>query len=153
MLHIEVDIIFNKADGRDMHPAGSDTFSLTITMSANVGPSLTGVVNTPSPMVAHIPVAEGSAVRLTVPSNTETMQLTSFPAHAFPSSQRGDLPIESGTPDRPVADRSLNESETSRATLSRAEEAINTMNTIKTWSSAVNVIKRVMDTVSPIAAV
>jgi hypothetical protein len=152
MLHIEVDIIFNKADGRDMHPAGSDTFSLTITMSANVGPSLTEVVNTPSPMAAYIPVAEGSTVRLTVPSNTETVQLMSFPAHVFPSSQ-SDLPIESGTSVRPVEDRPLNETETSRATLSRAGEAMNTMNTIKTWSSAVNVIKRVMDTVSPIAAV
>jgi hypothetical protein len=149
MLHIEVDITFNKVDGRDMHPAGSDTFSLTITMSRNVGPSLTGVANTPSPIAAHIPAAEESAVRLTVPSNTETMRLT---APVFPSSQTGDLPIESGTPGRPV-DRQLKETETPRATLSRAEEAMNNINTIKTWRSAVNVIKRVMDTVSPIVAV
>jgi hypothetical protein len=36
------------------------------------------------------------------------------------------------------------------AALGRAEDAINTM---ETWSSAVDVIKRVMDAVSPIAAV
>jgi hypothetical protein len=66
MLHIKVDIVFSSADGRDIHSAELDTFSLTITMSTNGGPSLTGVVNTPSPTAAHIPVAEGSAVRLTV---------------------------------------------------------------------------------------
>jgi hypothetical protein len=150
MLYIEVDIDFTSADGPDIHSTESNTFSLTITISADTGPSLTGVVNTPSPTVAHIPVAEGSAVRFTVLANAEAMQLTSFTAPVFPLSQRGDLPIESGTPVRPVT---LNETETSRATLSRAEEAMNTMNTIKTWESAVNVIKWVMDTVSPIAAV
>jgi hypothetical protein len=76
-----------------------------------------------------------------------------YRAPVFPSSQRGDLPIESNTPVRSGADRPLNETETSRATLCRAEEAINTINTTETWKSAVNVIKWVMDTVSPIAAV
>jgi hypothetical protein len=37
--------------------------------------------------------------------------------------------------------------------LHRAEEAINTINTINTWKSAVNIIKRVMDTVSSVAGV
>jgi hypothetical protein len=37
--------------------------------------------------------------------------------------------------------------------LDRAEEAITAINTINTWKSAVNIIKRVMDTVSPIAGV
>jgi hypothetical protein len=37
--------------------------------------------------------------------------------------------------------------------LHHAEEAINAINTINTWKSAVNIIKRVMDTVSPIAGV
>jgi hypothetical protein len=37
--------------------------------------------------------------------------------------------------------------------LHRAEEAINAINTINTWISAVNIIKRVMDAVSPIAGV
>jgi hypothetical protein len=43
--------------------------------------------------------------------------------------------------------------ETSRATLRRAEEAIDKINAVTTWKSAVAVIKRVMDTVTPIAAV
>jgi hypothetical protein len=42
------------------------------------------------------------------------------------------------------------QSEISSAALRRAEEAINM---IETWSSAVGVIKQVMDAVSPIAAV
>jgi hypothetical protein len=50
-------------------------------------------------------------------------------------------------PVRPDAD---NQTELSDAALHRAEKAINTM---ETWSSAVDVIKRVMDTVSTIAAV
>jgi hypothetical protein len=73
MPHIKVDVVFNNADGCDIHSAESDTFSLSITMSANGDPSLTGVVNTRSPAAAHLPVAEGSAVRLTVPANTEAM--------------------------------------------------------------------------------
>jgi hypothetical protein len=37
--------------------------------------------------------------------------------------------------------------------LDRAEEAINAINTINTWKRAVNITKRVMDTVTPIAGV
>jgi hypothetical protein len=59
-------MVFGSADGHNIHSAESNTFSLTITMSADVGPSLTGAVHTLSPMAAHIPVAEGGAVRLTV---------------------------------------------------------------------------------------
>jgi hypothetical protein len=147
MLHIEVDMVFSRANGREILSSESNTFTLTITMSADAGPSLTGVVNTPSPTAAHIPVAEGSAVRLIVPANAEAMQLTSVTALVSPLSQKGDLPIESGTRMRPVADRPLSETDT---TLRRAEEAINA---IDTWKSAVNVIKWVMDTISPIAAV
>jgi hypothetical protein len=112
-------------------------------MSADAGPTLTGTVKSLSP-------TEGSAVRLTVATNTGAMQLTSDTAPMSPLSQKGDLPIESGTPVGPVADRPLSDTEMSRNTLRRAEEAINT---IKTWNSAVNVIKWVMDTVGPIAAV
>ncbi|KAH9956321.1 hypothetical protein BGW80DRAFT_267342 [Lactifluus volemus] len=111
----EVDIDFTSADGPNIHSTESNTFSLTITMSADTGPSLTGVVNIPSPTVAHIPVAEGSA--------------------------KGDLPIESGSRMRPVADRPLRETDT---TLRRAEGA---MNAIDTWKTAVNVMKWVMDTI------
>jgi hypothetical protein len=120
-------------------------------MSADMpGPSLTGVVDTLSPTAVHISVAEGSAVRLTFSANTEGIQFTSLFASMSPSYQKGDLPIESGTSVRPVADRPLSDTEASRNTLRRAEEAINT---IKTWNSAVNVIKCVMDAIGPIAAV
>ena len=50
-------------------------------------------------------------------------------------------------PVRPDAD---NQTELSGAALRSAEKAIDTM---ETWSSAVGVIKRVMDTVGPVAAV
>jgi hypothetical protein len=147
MLYIEVDIDFTSADGPDIHSTESNTFSLTITMSADTGPSLTGVVNTPSPTVAHIPVAEGSAVRLIVPVNAEAMQLTSVTTLVSPLYQKGDLPIASGSRMRPVADSPLRETNT---TLRHAEEA---MNAIDTWKTAVNVMKWVMDTITPIAAV
>jgi hypothetical protein len=49
--------------------------------------------------------------------------------------------------DNPALD---DQTETLSAALCRAEDAINTM---ETWNSAVDVIKRVMDAVSPIAAV
>jgi hypothetical protein len=39
------------------------------------------------------------------------------------------------------------------STLRYAEEAINAINTINTWKSAVNILKRIMDTVTPIAGV
>jgi hypothetical protein len=60
------------------------------------------------------------------------------------------LPIRSGAPVRQVAE---SQTEISRTALSRAEEAINVVDTIKTWESAVSAIKRVMDTVTPIASV
>ena len=43
--------------------------------------------------------------------------------------------------------------EMSGTTLRLAEEAVNNINTVTTWKSAVTVIKGVMDTVTPIAAV
>jgi hypothetical protein len=65
------------------------------------------------------------------------------------SSLAADTIANSATADRdnPFLD---NETEMLTAALSRAEDAINTM---ETWSSAVDVIKRVMDAVSAIAAV
>jgi hypothetical protein len=149
MLYIEVDIDFTSADGPDIHSTESNafSFSLTITMSPDTAPSLTGVVNIPSHTVAHIPVAEGSAVRLIVRANAEAMELTSVTALVSPLCQKGDLPIASGSLMRPVADSPMRETDT---TLRRAEEA---MNAIDTWKSAVNVMKWVMDTITPIAAV
>jgi hypothetical protein len=62
-----------------------------------------------------------------------------------------NCPIESGPAGQPIAGGS--QTEMSRDTIRRAQEAVDNIDTIKTWKSAVNVIKWVMDTVSPIAAV
>jgi hypothetical protein len=66
-----------------------------------------------------------------------------------PLSQTLDLPTEGDTPVRPVA---VSQSEMSR-TLGRAEEAMEAMDTIKAWKTAIDVVKQVMDTVDPIAEV
>jgi hypothetical protein len=49
-----------------------------------------------------------------------------------------------------VTQTEIPQTEISRTALRRAEEAVNAM---ETWSIAVDVIKRVMDAVSPVAAV
>jgi hypothetical protein len=124
---------------------------LTISMSAIASSSVTVAVNTPSPTAAEMadlnnPVAEGGAMRHIVQSRNETMQST-----ADSISTRNDaLPIKSGSLVRPIAE---SQTEMSRTAISRAEEAINVIDTIKTWESAVTAIKWVMDTVTPIASV
>jgi hypothetical protein len=76
---------------------------------------------------------------------TESATLLTITVSANASSSlAADTIANSATADRD------NEAEMLTAALSRAEDAINTM---ETWSSAVDVIKRVMDAVSPIAAV
>jgi hypothetical protein len=57
-----------------------------------------------------------------------------------------DITIQSGTLMGPIADSWTKMSRT----LDRAEEA---MDTVKTWKNAVDIIKRVMDTVSPVLEV
>jgi hypothetical protein len=57
-----------------------------------------------------------------------------------------DVPMENGTPVRLLAD---SPTEVSRI-LDRAEEATDT---VKAWKNAVDLIKRVMDTVRPIVEV
>jgi hypothetical protein len=73
------------------------------------------------------------------------MQLTTVTAPLSPSS-RADLPGGGSTPVGPVAD---SHTEMSR-TLDSAEEAVDAM---KTWKSAVDVVKQVMDHVGPIVKV
>ena len=130
ILHIELDIVFDCADGQTRHPAEAITLFLTITQSANRNSSLNAAVNTPSPTIMESPAAAATSVP--------------------PLSRTGDPPIESDTPVQPTAE---SQTETSRTALGRAEEAINDINTMKTWQKAVTNIKWVMDTVTPIAAV
>jgi hypothetical protein len=97
--------------------------------AANASSSLTAPVNSLD-SIAITPgnlVAEGGP---TIQVNTEAM----------------DPPIESGTPAGAVVDSQM---EMSR-TLERTEEALDA---VKIWGSAVDIIKRVMDAVSPIAEV
>jgi hypothetical protein len=126
---------------------------LTISMSAYAGSSLTAAVNTPNPTAAEMansndPVAEGGAMRHIVQSGSEPTTADSTPLSRL--SKNDALPIKSGTPVRQVAE---GQTEMSRTALSRAEEAINVIDTIKIWESAVSAIKWVMDTVTPIASV
>jgi hypothetical protein len=119
----ELLVVFNSGDGREGHPTEPTTLFLMITVSANAVSSSNVVVGTPDE---------------TMESVTTTMS---------PLSRRDDLPIESGDPVRSAPDSQI---ETSRTALRRAEETINTINT---WKGAVNVVKWVVDTISPIAAV
>jgi hypothetical protein len=149
ILHVGFDVILGSADGRATHATEPTTLFLTISVSANASSSLTAPVSTPNPTTVSLDdaVAEGSAARPIVQSNTnESIQPTAATASLSPSSQTGDLRIEVSTSVEPVAD---SQAEMSR-TLYSAEEA---MDMIKTWSSAVDVVKQVMDLVSPIVNV
>jgi hypothetical protein len=117
-------------------------------VSVYASSSLTATVNTPSPPEDD-PVTEGGPTRPIVQSNTETMQTTAV-STSLSLSRIDDLPIGSGTSERPVTE---DQTEELRTTLHRAEEAIDTINTVNTWKTALNSIKWVMDTVGPIAAV
>jgi hypothetical protein len=149
ILQIEIDIVFGSDD---VHSTEATILFLTITESANRNFSLNAAVNTPSPTMADPdnPAAEGGAARLAVQLNSEIMQ-SMTPTTSLPRLFRtGDLPIESDTPVQPVA---RSQPERSRTALRRAGVAINNINTIKTWKSAVTNIKWVMDAVTPIVAV
>jgi hypothetical protein len=126
MLPVELGVVFNTTDGRDGHPTEPTTLFLMITVSANPGSFSNAIVDTPG----------------------ETMQ--SVAITLSPLSRKDDLPIESRDPMRSAPHSQI---ETSRTALRRAEETISTINTINTWKGAVNVVKWVMDTISPIAAV
>ena len=153
ILNVEFDITFRTSDAHGGHSTETPT-SLTIAVSVNGSSSLTEAVNIQNPIAADLdnPAAEGGAVHPTVQSNSDSETTQPLAVAAPPSSfsRTDDLHIESGTPTRPVAD---SQTETSRTALRGAEDAINGINTTKTWKGAVNVIKWVMDTVSPIAAV
>jgi hypothetical protein len=114
-----------------------------IKVSANASSSLIAAVNA-NPTTVDNPVG---AARPAV--QAETIQSTAVDPLLSPLAQTGDPPLESNTPARPVADSHAEMSCTTSALL-RAEEAVDTM---RTWNSAVEVVKRVMDAVSPIAEV
>jgi hypothetical protein len=93
-------------------------------MSANTSSSLTGAVNTPNPTTAD-------------PTN---------PAASRPNL----LPIKSDISGRPIAG---GQTDVSRDSIRHAQEALDNIDTMKTWKSAVGAVKWVMDTVSKIAEV
>jgi hypothetical protein len=113
-----------------------------IAVSENASSSPTGAVNAPNSTSADMydPIADRGSGRPTVQSTSEAMQSTEA------SPRAGDLPIEVGSSMGAVAE---NQTEMSR-TLESADEAIDTL---KTWKSAIGVIKRVMDNVGPIVKV
>ena len=92
------------------------------------------------------PVTEEGGTPSIVQSDTEAAQIAAVTAPISHLSRMDDTFIESGT------SVSVGIAAASQTVMSRppnlAEEAMDTM---KTWRSAVNVMKQVMDTVSPIA--
>jgi hypothetical protein len=124
ILPVELEVIFNSDCGHGRHLREPATLLLTITVSTN---SLHAAATSPSPTAAALdnPGPEGGGAR------------------------PGDLPTEGNAPMGPVPD---GQTEMSR-TLGRAEEAIEAMDTMKAWKSAISVIKQVMDNVDPIAEV
>jgi hypothetical protein len=124
-----LDIVFGETDGHSGNKAEPVTLSLTITVSANATPSATAAINT-TPSDLDDAVDE---------SSTTTPAIQSMAANAPVSSLS-----QGGTPVKPLADSQMSSS------LDRAEEAMDTM---KSWKTAVSVIKQVMDHVSPIVEV
>jgi hypothetical protein len=150
VLHVELEIVFGSAYGHSRHSTKPDTL-LTITIFTNADSSLTTAINTSNPVTTELddPVAEGGAVRPTIQFNHGTRQPTAVAAPQSPLSQTHDLPTEGDAPVRPVVGSQAELS----CTLGRAEEAMEAMDTMKAWKTAIAVVKRVMDTVDPIAEV
>jgi hypothetical protein len=113
-------------------------------MSAIANSSMPAAVNSPNPTSTPVdpgnPVTEGGAAHPTVQNDNEPDQCAADPA-LLP--QTSNLPIESG-PSVPASQTEMLD------TLDGAERALDTM---KTWSNAVEKVKFVMDAVSPIAEV
>jgi hypothetical protein len=149
-LHVAFDIVFSGGAGRGRHSTRPDTL-LTITLSTNADSSLTTAIIKSDPVTTELgdSAAEGDAVRPSIQFNDETRQSMVVTASLSPLSQTLDLPIEGDTPVRPVV---VSQAEMSR-TLGRAEEAMEAMDTMKAWKTAIDVVKQVMDNVDPIAEV
>jgi hypothetical protein len=141
ILHVELDIVFGNADGHSKQTKKPATV-LTITVSPNASSSRT--VNTPN-LIPGNPVTEGGAPRHIVQSDAETAQPTTVAAPLSDFSKTGDLLVDSGS-GTPVGTVPDSQPGMSRHP-DRAEEA---MDAVTTWKSAVDVMKQVADTVSPI---
>jgi hypothetical protein len=142
--YVEHDIVFDSADGHPRQTKEPATV-LTITVSSNASSSRTATDNTPNLRMDN-PVAEGGGTRSIVQSDTEAAGIAAGTAPTSHLSRTADdTLIERGTS---VSGGTVAASQTG---MSRppdlAEEAIDTM---KTWRSVVNVMKQVMDTVSPV---
>jgi hypothetical protein len=147
VLYLEVNIGFSNTVGHARYITGPTTLSLNITVSANAGSSPTTVVNIPSPRTADpddLVDQEGAAPPI-VQSNSEAMQPTEVTS-PLSLSLTGGLPIEGSIFVGPATDTRAEMSHT----LDIAEEA---MDAVKTWRSAVYVIKQVMDHVGPMVTV
>jgi hypothetical protein len=139
-LHVELDIVFGDDDGHSRRAKELATV-LTITVSSNASSSRTATVNIPN-LTLDNPVTEG-VTRPIVQSDTDGAQPTAVSAPISDFSRTGDLLVDSGTSVGTVPDSQTGMSRHP----DRAEEA---MDAVTTWKSAVNVMKQVMDTVSPI---
>jgi hypothetical protein len=139
-LHVELDIVFENADGHSKQTKEPATV-LTITVSSNASSSRTATVNTPN-LIPGNPVTEGGAPRHILQFDAETAQLTTV---AAPRSEMGDLLVGSGS-GTPVGTVPDSQPGMSRHP-DRVEEA---MDAVTIWKSAVDVMKQVVDTVSPI---
>jgi hypothetical protein len=115
---------------------------LTIALSSDASSSRTATVNTPN-LTLDNPVPEG-VTRPIDQADAEAAQPTTVTAPISDSSRMGDPLVDSGIPVGTVPDSQTGMSRHP----DRAEEA---MDAVTTWASAVNVMKQVMDTVSPIA--
>jgi hypothetical protein len=142
--HVELGIIFDSADG---HPkqAKEPAPVLTITVSSNTNSSRTATVDT-SNLRMDDRVAEGGATSSIVQSDTEAAQITAVPAPISHLSKTDDTLIESGTSVSAGTVAACQPETGISRPPDLAEEAIDT---IKTWRSVVNIMKQVMDTVSP----
>jgi hypothetical protein len=120
------------------------TLSLALTMSVNANASPTAAINNPNSTTVNLEnsVAEGGSARQPVQSSSVTIQP---PTVTLSPSSQADLPVEGSTPVGPVADSYMEMS----STLDSAQ-AVDAM---KTWKSAVDVVKQVMNHVGPIVNV
>jgi hypothetical protein len=139
ILLVELEIVFSSA-GDVIHPTEPVTLSLTITMLTIVNSSLTGAANTLNPTTADLDnaVAERSE-RPTVKANVETIQ-PGTTTLVSPLDETDHLPVASSTLVRPVAHSQI---EVSHTALRRAEEVIDTIDTIQKWKFVIHIIKRV----------
>jgi hypothetical protein len=111
-------------------------------VSSNASSSRITTVNTLN-LTLNNPDPEGGVTHPIVQSDTEAAQPTEVTAPISDFPRTGDLLVDSGTP---VATAPDSQTGMSRHP-DRAEEA---MDAVTIWESAVNIMKQVMDNVSPI---